>query len=476
MRHPISAIGLKLSFLWVVLLLPGILGIFKGAGLPDLQNNYWTHLMPWGKSQTIEAIVLALIFTAVFFLYWQAIKASHRSSLFEIAAWTLLFTVILIFLFPFACEDIYYYTASGQLQHSYQENPYLKTPHQITGWQGDPFLSTTGWGFLLNPYGPLWNMVTSWLVSLASDKFWLAIFLFKAFAGFIHMINLLLIGFTANKLNIEPARAMVVYGWNPLLLFELPGHAHNDALLLTFLILTFTCVATKKLTLTLPLLTLSALVKYTTVLLGPLIGLWLLCRKKYLIMVLSALLSVLALLLIWSPYWVGFETLAGLGRQMNFYSIKSLHYLLFKGLSQWFATIPGPQAFKISSQFFLIIFGVIYSFILYRLWYNKSTANIGKLIKLSIVIFILYLLVINKWFQPWYFCWLIPLIALYQPSPIFAVALLLSYTAELSRVPQLLCQNTGPMVQLLTVIITWLPLLAYVFIRKAWLTSSLKCP
>lgn len=464
LSQPISAVGLKISFLWVILLLPGILGAIKGTTLANLQKNYWALLVPWGKSQTIEAIALSLIFTAAFFLYWKAIKASHRASLFEIAAWTFLFTVILIFLFPFACEDIYYYLASGQLQHSYQENPYLKTPRQIIGWQDDPFLSTTGWGFMPNPYGPLWNMVTTGLVSLASGKFWLAVFLFKAFAGVLHLINLFLIGFAAKKLNLEPSRAMVVYGWNPLLLFELPGHAHNDALLLTCLILSFICLATKKLTLTLPLLTLAALVKYITVLLGPLLGLWLICKKKHLIIVGSAFLSALVLLVVWTPYWAGWATLTGLGRQMNFYSIKSLHYLLFKGLSQWFANLPVPQAFQISSLFFLIIFGFIYGFSLYNLWHKKATADIGKLVQLCLVILIAYLLLVNKWFQPWYFCWFIPLIALSrQNRPIVAVALLLSYTAELSRLPQLIGQNTGPLVQIFTVIITWLPLGAYVF-------------
>ncbi|WP_459909932.1 hypothetical protein [Desulfotomaculum defluvii] len=473
MNQPMKALGFKIFLLWCILLLPGIVGVINGSGLSNLQDNYWGQLIPWGKTQTIEAIALIIILTVAFFLYVKAIKVSKRASLFEVTAWTLLFTVIFILLFPFACEDVYYYIASGQLQYTYQENPYLKTPHQIIGWQEDPFLSTTGWGFLLNPYGPLWNMVTALLVSLAAERLWLALLILKVFAGILHMINLFLIGYAAKELNLKPTQAMVVYGWNPLLLFELPGHAHNDVLLLTFLILAFICLATTRATFVLPLLTISAMVKYTSVLLGPPIALWLILKKKYLSLVVSTTLLILLVLLVWAPYWEGIETLAGLFRQMNFYSIKSLHYLLFMGLSQWFANIPNTQAFQISSRIFLGIFGVLYAYMLYHLWSKREPASISGLVKLCIVIFILYLFLINKWFQPWYFCWFIPLLALCkETSPIFPTALLLSYTAELSRVPQLIIQNTGPLVQVLSVTITWLPLLGYILCKNIFPDNS----
>ncbi|ABO50420.1 hypothetical protein Dred_1899 [Desulforamulus reducens MI-1] len=462
MTNSLGSLGWKTFFLWLVLLIPGIVGFLKGQGFNDLYKNYWGQLLPSANLHVTEAVVLIFIFVPVFLLYWRAIKISRRSRLVEVTAWTTLFTVTLMLLFPFACDDIYYYIASGQLQATYEMNPYFKTAHQVSHWSMDPFLRTTGWGFLLSPYGPIWNMTSSLLVVSANDQFWLAVGLFKAFAGLLHMINFFLIGFIAKQLDLHPSQAMTIYGWNPLILFELPGHAHNDVLLLLFLIIAFVCLATKWKLLALPFLTLSAMVKYTSVLLGPLIMLWLLHKKKYLPLVFGTFLSILLIPLVWIPYWNGLDTLEGLFRQINFYSIKSLHYLLLNSLPQWFPHMLKTQAFLLSSWVMLVLFGITYFLLLFFLWRQKKQLDIIGLARFGCIAFLLYLFFVNKWFQPWYFSWMIPLVALTRwPCAISLTALLLSCTAELSRVPQLLFENNGFLVQVLTVIIIWLPLVTY---------------
>lgn len=462
MQKKVTPLGLITLLVWFVLLLPSIAGYIQKSTMTDFYKNYF-GIIGLRYGNLLEPLVLTLVFTAAFILYLKAIKACWEwISPGEVLAWTAAFTVSLLFLFPFTCQDVYYYIATGQLQSHYQANPYLTSAHQIAGWSADPFLSTTRWGFLVNVYGPVWTQITHGLTSLAGNHLWLAVLLFKLFAGLVHLLNTVLIGLTAGRMNANPVQAMLVYGWNPLLLFELPGHAHNDALLLTFVILAFYALSRGRDVFAIPFLTLAALVKYTPVLLIPFFGLWLIAKRRLKALMLGCLISLILLLTAWVPYWEGIETLSGLSRQMNFYSIKSLHSLSFQALHAWLPEIPRLVVFEAAAKGLLAMFMLVFIYLLFKLWGNGREANLEALAKFSIAVIIGYLLLANKWFQPWYLAWLIPLAALIKlPHPMAYTALLLSFSAELSRVPQLLMGNTGLYVQLAALGITWFPLLLY---------------
>ncbi|AEG60221.1 hypothetical protein V6C32_05835 [Desulforamulus ruminis] len=454
----ISNSGFLLTGLWFLLLLPSLIGYWGGYPLNPLSSSYvLINQLEW-LQRLGQSLFLGLIFGGVFFLYFCSIGAKAKvKEKKSILGWTAVFTLILVLTFPFACQDVFYYMSTGRLQSFYQVNPYLTSARQISGWSSDPFLSSTGWGFLTSVYGPLWTAISGWTVSLAGNHFYPALFLFKLLAGLVHLFNTALVGLTARKINLNPAQAMLIYGWNPLLLFELPGHAHNDALLLTFLILAVYALSTVRGIFTLPGLILAALIKYTPVLLIPHFALWLYQKGRQQALLWGSLLSLGVISLTFYPYWEGLKTLEGLNRQINFYSIKSLHALISAILYQLFPGYPKEILFYGISLGLSCLFLAL---LLRDLWQQRShPASLGHLMNSGIWILVLYLLLANKWFQPWYLAWLVPLAALTPwPNPLSQMALFLTLTAELSRIPQMLFANVSFYVQLTTFLIAWLPM------------------
>lgn len=454
--------GTLTALIWLILVLPSIIGYIKGFSQTMFFHSYLFGQVP--KTPLWDTLFLASVFILLFALYFWALKQPLKNiSPVMIMFWTTVFTTLLLLLFPFACQDVYYYAATGQLQSQYQMNPYIISAHQIPDWRTDPLLSNTRWGFLVHVYGPLWAKVSHGLVTLSGNNLWPAVILFKVFAGLVHLINLFLVGIVARRLGTSPTWSMVAYGWNPLLLFELPGHAHNDALLLSFIILAVYFLTFAGGVLAIPSLILAAAIKYTSLLLIPIFVLWLILQRQFKSLLASGLMSLVILLIVWTTYWEGLITLDGLVRQMNFYSIKSMHSLLLKVTQTIFPEVSREVIFSALSSLLTLAFLLIYSYLLYHLYKEKpKIKDISRLLIFSMVTIILYLFIANKWFQPWYLAWVIPLAALSRPfEPTAITALLLSFSAEISRIPQMIYKNVIPSVQLATFVIAWLPLLYY---------------
>lgn len=448
----------KLGFLtilgWLGFFIPGIIGYLNGHSYEYIRKNYFGTIGPLA-----EPILMVTVFSLSFFLYLKTIKMHYRTSSFKVLGWVSLLTLLLTFLPPFTCEDVYFYIATGQMQSVYHTNPYIHNAHEIIGWRSDPFLSTTGWGFLLNMYGPLWTKLTQWLVLISNNNLWLAVWLFKVLAGLLHIFNTILIGVIAKRLQLNISQTMLVYGWNPLLLFELPGHAHNDALLITFIILAIIALTHGKEVLTLPFLMLSTLVKYTPILLIPLFSLCFIVKKRYQALFLSITIALLIVPISWQSYWQGFKSLKGILRQFDFYSIKSLHYIVFYTIHKLLPQLPRNLIFQYTAKLFTLIFFLVFLAMIIYLLQNKRF-NFNTFIFSCLSILILFLLIANKWYQPWYISWLIPWVAIQEfQNSIVIIVLLLSYTAELSRIPQVILNNSGIMVQLSSFLIAWGPII-----------------
>ncbi|MBV9579561.1 MAG: hypothetical protein JO057_13315, partial [Chloroflexi bacterium] len=105
------------------------------------------------------------------------------------------------------------------------------------------------------------------------------VFAYKALMNVVQLINLLLVWLLLKRMLPGKPRAQlsgfVLFAWNPLMLFDGPGNAHNDTLMVTLLLLSFvplvwhrrepTNVGWSAATL---FVGLSALIKYTTALVG----------------------------------------------------------------------------------------------------------------------------------------------------------------------------------------------------------------
>ena len=130
--------------------------------------------------------------------------------------------------------DVFGYIAYAREAAAHGLNPYLSAPASIPH---DPILQFVYWKGQPSPYGPLFTIL-SLPLGLTSPA--LALWSYKALAGAASIALALLAAAIAQDRGLNPARAAVFVGINPVLLFYAVSGAHNDllaALLVTLAVL-----------------------------------------------------------------------------------------------------------------------------------------------------------------------------------------------------------------------------------------------
>ena len=183
-------------------------------------------------------VLFAALSAAYFALYRQGATISSRHPVVI----TLGCVGCLLISFPVGSKDIFGYAFLGRMWGTLHVNPYVVSPLQF---------SSDGWfpslvGTLRRPlsvYGPLF-MWQSWLVNaMAGQSLWVAVWLHKIVA----VLELLAaLGIARASLAAVPTAAprpwlLLLLAWNPLLLFEAAGSAHNDVAMVLLLTAAIWC-------------------------------------------------------------------------------------------------------------------------------------------------------------------------------------------------------------------------------------------
>ncbi len=151
---------------------------------------------------------------------------------------------VTLFLLPgLFTTDIFSYVMYGHISAIYGLNPYIYPP---AAFPSNPLL---GWIYPIwhdapSVYGPLWTDL-GWVMAWLSQPLSLVdrVFAYKLLMNVVHLANLglvwWLLGLVKPDGGSPRARitAFAVFAWNPLMLFEVAGNAHNDALMVLLLLL-----------------------------------------------------------------------------------------------------------------------------------------------------------------------------------------------------------------------------------------------
>jgi hypothetical protein len=190
--------------------------------------------------------------------------------------------------------DIFSYVMYGHISAIYNLNPYIYPPNYFPG---NPMLGWIHpiWHDQPSVYGPLWTDI-GWVIarvlaplndniSTLDDGTVLQIglmdqvFAYKVLMNAVQVVNLVLVWWLLGRMMADRPRArlaaFIVYAWNPLMLFDAAGNAHNDALMVTLLLLGIVPLVSRPRAPTNRawllgtfFVGLSALIKYTTGLVG----------------------------------------------------------------------------------------------------------------------------------------------------------------------------------------------------------------
>jgi len=266
------------------------------------------------------AVDVAVGFTALAVLYLLAVvlargrlRLLETIVVFAVAALAQSMAV----LSPYALSsDVFSYAMYGRIYAVHAASPYVAVPTQFASDVYYPFVY---WMHVPSFYGPLWTLLSSWLVLVAGDDVGLAVLLFRVLAAVSALLAMVAVFLALRR--ADPERALlgaVLIGWCPLVVVEAGLSAHNDVLM-TALIVVALALAWERRPLTSILavgaVVVAGLVKLTALALLPLLGIYVLrsaasWRARVAIFFGSGIVSAaLTAAIVW-PVWAGPETFA----------------------------------------------------------------------------------------------------------------------------------------------------------------------
>jgi hypothetical protein len=436
----------------------------------------------------IAAISTSFAIVALFLLYSCAYRLSLRQdsrrlwSIILIGA--LFFALINFFVFSLNSTDLYDYISRGRISGAYGANPLVQVPDDFPD---DPFVQLAAWRKDPSAYGPLWEILSGLIGRLLGGRLWASFLAYKGLAFTGYLVSTAVIALTLRRLSPDHALSgTLLFAWNPLVLLEGVANAHNDMLMMAFLLAGFWVLShaprldagdgyfepsSTNLMFAVPtilFLGLAILVKFIPLLVLPPVLIVLVAKEEggwrklrpvfFLLLPLSALLF-----LYYGVFWEWPEiaqvvvqrttmfrmSLASLTKQL-------LGLFLREGLAQ-----------ALASWSFLGIFGLSYCFVIIRtvnaLWKpscwqarfrqpskHKSINALMKillgeepsdqrkpweiLVTASLRILLLYLLLGSLWFWPWYLIWPIALLALSGDERMVVLLMVVGGASQLTHI------------------------------------------
>src|SRR6266511_3121679 len=423
-------------------------------------DNVWTWLMgmvvsagrrfpetgPLGGLNVAASLAVALAIVGVGYLV--AIIALDRGPSQPIGAkrtviaFMLLFQLTLLLMPGVFSTDVYSYLIYGQMAGVHGLNPYVVPPDAMVGnellaWIYDD------WRSLASPYGPLWTSLSAAIAPLlyqmdVSDQ----VLIHKVLMNLVHLLNLVLLTVLLKRglPHVRGGRltAFALFAWNPLLLLEIAGNGHNDALMLTLLLAGLVPIA--RLTAAsshqpssrvawvtgMLMLGLSVLVKYATLLVGVFATvIWareLRDWRARACWVGGTLLtsSAIALAVYW-PWLAGLQMFGPAFDEINGkFQFHSLPVLIQRLLSEWLPTVTDldPDSAAHGARFWTYalaraLFMLYIGWELKRLWTSRSVRPAVQVVcAVSARALLVALLLVLTEVHSWYFTWPLTLVTL----------------------------------------------------------------
>jgi len=366
----------------------------------------------------VRAFVVAFIlYLAAFFLVRAGLPRGW--GIVAVLAPPLAFQATLFTMPGLFTTDMFSYAMYGQIAGVYGVSPYTHLPSEFPDFRIFSWIHPL-WHDAPSIYGPAWVDLTRPLaraiVGLSDvDK----ILAYKLVSNLGHLASVACIGYIAHRLRPGTAlEAVVLYAWNPLILFEFGGNGHNDAVMIAVMLLAVACYVSGSRWLGLVALTVSFLIKMSSVLLVPYYTIaWARDQRDWLRFFgigVGAVLTVLGVTAaFYWPWWEGPQTIGPIllwsqGPMFNNYvpdilAIRMASQRIVESggtLDPQLALDQTRDSIKNVARVILLVIA------LWELWRARGAAG---MIGSGARVMLAFLLVVNTWVLPWYFTWPIAL-------------------------------------------------------------------
>lgn len=323
MEQRLGQLGLRSAAIYAFFLIPTLV-LFMHAGFSDVklsqliqgtwQAKFWELPL---LSKTVTRIIFdVLTLGAIFGLgwqFWQGFKLLRNGEVTDareahrlwqtVMLWTALAAALLVPVVPFHSSDIYGYINRGFQQSVFGTNPYLITVGGIPGWKAS-HLFHEHWIHNPCPYGFFFAGLTWWLTATTGASFTVAFMLFKVLNFFFLLASTDLVYRIAVQMKHQrPWLTAYLFGANPLVLLQVMGNGHNDILMVCLMLGALWCLSERRwVWACLPLLTLSVLTKYTSLLVMPFVMLYMLRNRQFQPLAVGTVISLGILVLLGMAY------------------------------------------------------------------------------------------------------------------------------------------------------------------------------
>lgn len=397
--------------------------------MPQTWNAEYWHFP--GLSETASRYVVdGLLYAAIIGLTWLFLRtlrliAEQKQALmlFEVSlilTGCMMLGAVLMPVIPFHSSDLYGYINRGAQQSLFGVNPYTVTVAEIPGWQGSPMLHEH-WIHNPCPYGFFFARLAAFLTGLSGNTFFGSFMLFKALNWLAFAGSLWLIFLMSGKLGgRRPWLNVFLFGASPLVLLHAMANGHNDILLIFLLLASLWLVqGGRRAWLALPVLTLSVLTKYASLLALPFIGLYLLKTRRYVAVAVGIMLSALLVWWLGASYvasgepWPWKDMLDNAGKPQHSLAAALGHLVYYpvKWLTALDADAVEKQALSILKPIFWSAFVGFYAWRCWGFLRKGGVAFNDLLFETGLVMLVMIALVSAK-FHSWYVLMFYPLLIL----------------------------------------------------------------
>jgi hypothetical protein len=375
-----------------------------------------------GQSASLGFLVDALMqaFIGAFILYIVAILLVRGGlppvfGIVAVIGSALAFQATLFFMPGLYTTDIFSYVMYSHIAGPIGANPYIALPswypevhifqwiHPL--WQSAPSI-----------YGPAWIDLTMPLaraVVRATDVD--KVLAYKALVNVGHMCSVGVLAYVVHKLRPgHELEAVVMYAWNPLIVFEFGGNGHNDAVMVAVMLLGLALYASEVRWLGIVTMAVSMLLKMTSLFILPFYAMaWARDQKTWArffgVGILATLTVPVVIVAFYWPWWNGLSTISPIinwsqGPMYNNYVPDILAYDLARRDLANMATPLDPMAvlegwrstIKSVARVFLILWFLV------ELWRVRGALGIAGA---GARVMLVFLVAVNTWVLPWYFSW-----------------------------------------------------------------------
>src|SRR3989344_4670068 len=339
----------------------------------------------------LRAFSLAPAFVVYFFLIREVLqrKVVTDVALRTIIKYFFLFGGLFLLVTPGPGSDFYHYLFEDRALVVHQQNPFFVPPNQLpaepSGW-------LAAWRHVPAQHGPMRNIVMVPAAVIGQSSLVLHIYLANLTIFIFLLGSVVLVHRLA--LHINPATApaaVMLYGWNPLLLHETLHGGGAEVTMIFWALLSLQLLFYKRWFLAVAMLTFSVLVKYATLFLPPLFALYAFFQvrqpsRRALLFFGGALILSAITVVIFMPFWQGPGTLQG-----TLYNGLFFNYNSFPAMIAAFFSFINPAVDRYLFKYLAAAaFFVIYGYLVVRIVQRRSMTFL-RLIETSAIVMLLLL-------------------------------------------------------------------------------------